>query len=172
MLSKSIEGAINDQINHEFSSAYVYLSMSAFFDRMSYPGFAHWARIQSQEEVVHAMKLFDYLNDRGGRVALKAITEPQSDFSSVVAVFEHALEQEKFVTQLIHRLYEFATTEKDYATQAALVWFINEQVEEEKASTDIVEQLRRIKDDKTALLILDRELAQRPAAQTPGAGEG
>lgn len=165
MLSDSIQGAINDQISYELSSAYVYLSMSAFFDRHSYPGFAHWARVQSREEIIHAMKLFDYVHDRGGQVELLAIPEPQREFESVVAVFELALEQEKSVTKLIHRLYEFAFTERDYATQSALVWFINEQVEEEKNSTDIVEQLRRIKDDKTALLILDRELAQRPLPQ-------
>lgn len=165
MLSKSVEGALNEQIRHEFSSAYVYLSMCAYFERSNFSGFAHWARLQAQEEVVHGMKLFDYLNDRGGVVELQAVEKPPAEFASPLAVFEQALEQEREVTQLIHRLYEVAAEEKDYATQVALEWFITEQVEEEKTGSEVVEQLRLVREDRTGLLLLDREMAQRQPAK-------
>ena len=161
MVSKSIEGAINEQINHELSSAYAYLAMSAFFERKSLPGFASWARVQSQEEVVHGLKLFDYLNDRGGTVLLQSVARPTSAFESPLAVFEAALAQEKKVTESIHRLYALVVEERDYATQVALEWFIAEQVEEEKVGGEIVDQLQMIGDDRTGLLFMDRELGQR-----------
>lgn len=161
MLSKSVEEALNEQIRHEFASAYVYLSMCAYFERSSLSGFAHWARLQAQEELVHGMRLFDYLNDRGGKVVLRAVDQPPADFDSPLSVFEKALEQEREVTGLIHRLYEFAAEEKDYGTQVALEWFITEQVEEEKTGTEIVEQLRMVGDNRAGLLMLDREMAQR-----------
>lgn len=170
MLSDSVEGAINKQINHELSSAYVYLSMSAYFEQANFPGFGHWARVQSQEEIVHAMKLFDYLNDRGGAVRLQAVAEPPADFTSVLEVFETALEQEKEVTKLIHQLYEFVSDERDRATQVLLEWFIQEQVEEEKSTSTVVEQLRLVGDNGTGLLILDRELGARQAQVEEGAG--
>jgi len=164
MLSKSIEGAINDQINHELSSAYAYLAMSAFFERKSFPGFARWVRMQSHEEVVHGLKLVDYVNDRGGTIELHAVERPIGDFESPLVVFETALAQEKKVTELIHRLYAFVVDERDYATQVALDWFIAEQVEEEKVGTEIVDQLRMIGEDRTGLLFMDRELGQRKLA--------
>lgn len=164
MLSESIQKALNEQIAHEFSSAYVYLSMSAYFERSSFPGFAKWTRLQSQEEMIHGMKLFDYLNDRGGRVQLGPIGEPPADFGSPLEVFEQALAQEQGVTRLIHRLYEFVVAEKDYATQVALEWFITEQVEEEKLGGEIVEQLRMVGDNRTGLFLLDRELGARELA--------
>jgi ferritin len=166
MLSDSVQGAINKQINHEFASAYVYLSMSAYFERTNFEGFASWARVQSQEEIVHAMKLFDYLNDRGGVVRLHAVPEPPNEFASPLSVFERALDQEKQVTKLIHELYEFAADERDHPTQVALEWFIQEQVEEEKSISVIVEQLRMVGDNGTGLLLLDRELGARKPAQS------
>lgn len=172
MLSPSIEKAINQQIKHEFSSAYAYLSMSAYFERASFPGFARWARLQSHEEVIHGMKLFDYVNDRGGKVQLQAVAQPAVDFSSPLEVFEAALAQEREVTKLIHELYSFVTDERDYATQVALEWFISEQVEEEKVSVEIVEQLKMVGNDKTGLLILDRELGQRELAEGGGSVTG
>ncbi len=172
MLSDSVEGAINRQINHELSSAYVYLSMSAYFERVNFPGFGHWARVQSQEEIVHAMKLFDYLNDRGGMVRLQAVAEPPADFASILEVFEKALEQEKQVTKLIHQLYELVADERDHATQVALEWFIQEQVEEEKSASTIVEQVRLVGDNGTGLLILDREFGTRQVQADRGAGGG
>lgn len=165
MVSKAIEKAINEQIKHEFSSAYVYLSMSAYFDGQSLPGFATWNRLQAQEEVVHGMRLFDYMNDRGGKVRLHAVDEPPADFKSPLDVFERALEQERRVTGLIHDLYELAVSEKDHATQVALQWFINEQVEEEKTGSEIVERLRMVGDNRTGLLLLDSEMGKRPAKE-------
>lgn len=162
MVSKAIEKAINEQIGQEFSSAYVYLSMSAFFEKQSLPGFAQWARLQAQEEVVHGMRLFDYMNDRGGKVQLHAVEEPPADFKSPLEVFEQALKQERHVTKLIHDLYELAVAEKDHATQVALQWFINEQVEEEKTGSEVVERLRMVGDNLTGLLLLDSEMGKRP----------
>ena len=130
MLSKDIQEAINDQIHHEFHSAYVYLSMSAYFEATSFKGFAHWMRMQAKEEVNHAMRLFDYVNDRNGRVTLKALEQPPANFSAIVETFEQAYAHEQKVTGMIYRLYELATRENDYATQVQLQWFINEQVEE------------------------------------------
>ena len=169
MISPTIQQAINDQIKHEFFSSYLYLSMSASFETLSLPGFASWMRVQSQEEHEHAMKFFDFLNDRNGTVELQALDQPPGEFQSPLDVFEQALAHERKVTALIHRLYELALKENDYATQTLLQWFITEQVEEEKNASQIVEQLKMTGGDSTALLLLDRELAGRGAAS---AGNG
>jgi ferritin len=161
MLSKGIQEAINDQIHHEWHSAYVYLSMSAYLEAANFNGFAQWMRMQSKEEVNHAMKLFDYVNDRNGRVTLKALEQPPVDFKSVLDTFENALKHEMKVTQMIHTLYELATRENDYATQVALQWFINEQVEEEATATKVVDRLKIAGNDGAALLLLDREMGAR-----------
>lgn len=165
MLSKDIQAAINDQIHHEFHSAYVYLSMSAYLEAESLKGFAHWMRVQATEEVNHAMKLFDYVNDRNGRVTLKALEQPPTEFSSVISTFEQAYAHEQKVTGMIHRLYELATRENDYATQVQLQWFINEQVEEEATASEIVDRLKIAGKDGAALLMLDRELGSRTAEE-------
>lgn len=162
-LSKGLQEAINDQIHHEFHSAYVYLSMAAHLESASLKGFAHWMRVQAREEVNHAMKLFDYVNDRNGRVVLKALEQPPADFKSVLAVFEQAYEHEQKVTKMIHDLYELATRENDYATQVQLTWFINEQVEEEATASEVVDRLKIAGNDGAALLLLDRELGARSA---------
>lgn len=169
MLSKDIQEAINDQIHHEFHSAYVYLSMSAYLEAESLKGFAHWMRVQATEEVNHAMKLFDYVNARNGRVTLKALEQPPMDFSSVISTFEQAYAHEQKVTGMIHRLYELATRENDYATQVQLQWFINEQVEEEATASEIVDRLKIAGKDGAALLMLDRELGSRTGEE---GGEG
>jgi ferritin len=161
MLSKAILEAVNDQIHHELYSAYLYLSMSAYLEAVNFRGFAHWMRVQSKEEVNHAMKLFDYVNDRNGRVTFKALEEPPANFKSVLDTFEHAFEHEKKVTGMIYNLYALATNEKDYATQVALQWFITEQVEEENTAMTVVDRLKIAGDDGTALLFLDRELGAR-----------
>lgn len=161
MLSKGIQEAINDQIHHELHSAYVYLSMSAYLEAANFNGFAQWMRMQSKEEVNHAMKLFDYVNDRNGRVVLKALEQPPTDFKSVLDTFENALQHEMKVTRMIHSLYELATREMDYATQVALQWFINEQVEEEATANTVVDRLKIAGNDGAALLILDREMGSR-----------
>lgn len=163
MLSKEIQDAINDQIHHEFHSAYLYLSMCAYMESENFPGFAHWMRLQSTEEVNHAMKLFDYVNDRGGRVTLKGLEQPPANFKSILDTFEQAYEHEKKVTKMIHNLYALATRENDYATQVALQWFITEQVEEEDNAMTVVDRMKIAGTDGAALLFLDRELGSRSA---------
>lgn len=163
MLSKTLQDAMNEQIKNELYSAYIYLSMSAYCEAENLPGFAHWMRLQAQEEVGHAMKFYDFIYDRGGRVALKAIDQPPIEFGSPLDVFEKTLEHEQKVTGMIHNLYALAVQEKDYPSQVFLQWFIDEQVEEEKNASQIVETLKMIGDQGPALIMLDRELAQRQA---------
>src|SRR6478672_11344662 len=158
MFKEAVQDAINEQINQELYSAYTYLSMSAYCESTNLTGFANWMRMQSREEVVHAMRLYDYVVDRGGRVTLGAIDAPPVDFHSPLDVMQQTLEHEQHVTALIEKLYEVALQEHDYATQAALQWFITEQVEEEKSASSIAEQLMMIGDNRTALLMLDMEL--------------
>jgi ferritin len=162
-LSKRLEDAINDQINKELYSAYLYLSMSAYCEAEGLPGFATWMRLQAQEEVGHAMRLFDHVNNRGGRVVLKAIEMPPPVWKSPLKVFEQVLEHEQKVTGLINHLYELALSESDYATQMELQWFVTEQVEEEDSAGQVVEQLRRVGDQPMGLHLLDKELGQRQA---------
>lgn len=163
MLSKTLQDAMNEQIKNELYSAYIYLSMSAYCEAENLPGFAHWMRLQAQEEVGHAMKFYDFICDRGGRVALKAIDQPPIEFQSPLDVFEKTLEHEQKVTGMIHNLYALAVQEKDYPSQVFLQWFVDEQVEEEKNASQIVETLKMIGDQGPALIMLDRELAQRQA---------
>jgi ferritin len=163
MLSKAMQGGLNAQIQHEFSSAYGYLAMSAYCEENNLAGCAHWLRLQAQEEVGHAMKLYDFVHDRGGRVALEAIQQPASKFTSALDVFQQALEQERKISGLIHRLYGMAGKENDYASQALLQWFVTEQVEEEKQAVQIVEQLKLAGEKGPGLLMVDRQLAARPA---------
>ncbi|MGH7168345.1 MAG: ferritin [Nitrospiraceae bacterium] len=165
MLSKALQDAINGQIQHEFYSAYLYLSMSAHFETVHLPGCARWMRLQSQEEASHAMKLFDFVLEREGRVVLQAIEQPPAKFKSPLNVFQQALEHERKVTGMIHGLYELAAKENDYATQVMLQWFINEQVEEERTANDIVEQLKMIGDQPAALFMLDKDLGARGAGE-------
>jgi len=161
MMKKNLQDAVNEQINQEFYSAYLYLAMAAHLARANLPGFANWMRVQFKEEQAHAMKLFEYLLDRGGRVALRAIAAPPATFGSPLAVFQQVLEHERKVTGLIHKLYELAEKEKDYALAGELQWFIKEQVEEEKNATDIVENLKRAGAQVSALMFLDGRLGQR-----------
>jgi ferritin len=164
MLRPTVEQALNDQINHELSAAYLYLSMSAHFDTQGYSGFARWMRLQSQEEIAHGMKLFDFLLARGGKVALQAIEKPPSEFGAPLDVFKRALEHEVSVTALINKLYATAMKESDYVTTAELQWFLTEQVEEEKTAADVVQRLKIANADPNALLLLDRELGSRTGA--------
>ena len=161
MLDTEVQAAINDQIRHELQSAYLYLAMCAHFEAANYRGFAHWIRIQAKEELGHAMRLFDFANERGGRVELQALAAPASSFGEPIAIFEAALDHEKKVTALIHKLHETAGARKDYATQVFLQWFISEQVEEEKTASQIVETLKMIGDNRVALYMLDKELGRR-----------
>jgi ferritin len=163
MLSKIVQDAMNEQIKNELYSAYLYFSMSAYCDSINLPGFAHWMRVQSQEETGHALKFYGYIYDRGGRVVLQALAQPPVEFGSPLAVFEQVLEHERKVTATINNLCTLAAQEKDYASQALLQWFVTEQVEEEKSASLIVEQLKMIGDSKSALLMLDHHLGEREA---------
>jgi ferritin len=161
MLSKAVQDAINEQIKNELYSAYLYLSMSAHFEANNLPGFARWMRLQAQEEQEHALKFFDYMHDRGGMVKLQAIDQPPAEWKSSLAVFEQVLEHEQMVTGMIHRLYELAAKENDYATGIMLQWFITEQVEEEKNAAQIIDTLKLIDAHGTAVLMLDKQLGKR-----------
>jgi ferritin len=161
MFSKKIQDAINEQINKELYSAYLYLSMATQLDAENLPGFAHWMRVQYREETEHALKFYRYVDERGGRVLLKAIDAPPTEFGSPLEVFKAVLEHEQLVTGLINKLYEMALDEKDYATQSLLRWYIDEQVEEEANASYIVETLKLAGEKGNALILLDRQLAQR-----------
>lgn len=153
--------ALNDQIRMELSSGYVYLAMSAQFESQSYDGFARWMRLQGQEELEHAMKLFDYVNRRGGRVVLQAIPCPPENFGTPLEAFRNALSHEQQVTASIHKLFILAGQHEDVATQRELDWFITEQVEEEENAGRAVDLLTRAGEDASALLFLDREFGNR-----------
>lgn len=163
MFSDAMQNALNDQIQREFHSAYLYLSMAAYFEAQNLPGAAHWMRVQAREEAGHAMKIFEFVNERNGRVILQAIEQPPAEFESPAAVFEAALAHEQYITQSINELYALAVKENDYPTQNMLQWFIDEQVEEEKNASDIVNQFKMIGDSPTALFMMDRHLAARQA---------
>jgi ferritin len=159
--SKALQQAMNDQIRKELESAYIYLSMAAWMEDQTLPGFAAWLRQQAREEAGHAMRIFDHLIDRGCQVKLQALKEPPSDFKSPLAVCEAVKKHEQQVTKSIDDVYGLALEDKDYASQVFLEWFITEQVEEEKSSSYILESVRRVEDNQAALVILDRELGQR-----------
>ncbi|MBU1998525.1 MAG: ferritin [Candidatus Omnitrophota bacterium] len=161
-MDKKLQNVFNDQIKNELASGYLYLSMAAWFEAANLEGFAHWMKVQVKEEENHAMKMFDFLNDRGVRVVLQAIPQPEIEFSSVKEIFEKTLAHEKKVTALINKLYELSKSIDDYPASAFLQWFITEQVEEEKNATKILETIKMIKGDgSAALIMLDRELAKR-----------
>jgi ferritin len=164
MLSEKLQDAMNEQINKELYSAYLYLSMSAYSEAENLSGFAGWMRAQAQEEVAHAMRFFDYLNSRGGRVVLKVIDVPPPVWKSPVEMFQQVLEHERKVTGMINRLYELALKENDYAAQTELQWFITEQVEEEESAGQVVEQLKRVFEQPMGLFMLDKQLGERGAA--------
>jgi ferritin len=161
MISNKIEEAFNGQLNAELYSAYLYLSMAAFFESSDLPGFANWMRVQFQEEQFHAMKFYDYIISRNGRVALKQIEAPPSDWDSPMAVFKDTLKHEQKVTSLINELVYLARGQKDNASEIFLQWFVNEQVEEEENDRTIIGQLKMIKESPQALFLMDKEMAQR-----------
>ncbi len=161
MISKKMEKAINEQINAEMYSAYLYLSMAAYFEAENLPGMAGWMRIQTQEETAHALKFFDFINERRGRVVLQAIEQPAKEWKSPLAAFEAAFEHEKLVTGRIDDLVNLAVQEKDHATNAFLQWFVTEQVEEETSVDTIVQMLKMGEKAPGAMFMIDRELGQR-----------
>ena len=161
MPSKKIESALNQQIQSEFYSAYLYLSMSAYCQEIHLDGFAHWLQVQSKEEIGHAMRLYNYLNNRGGRVILQAIDRPPESFKSPRRMFEQILKHEQAISTAVHKLYKLAQDEKDYATEVELQWFIKEQVEEEKTAGDILQKLTLVGDQPATLLMMDHHLGSR-----------
>ncbi len=171
MLGAEIQDAMNEQIKNELYSAYQYLSMAAYCESANLPGFAGWMRAQAREETEHAMKFYDFILDRNGRVVLRGIEEPVVEFGSPLEVFERALGHEQKVTSMINDLYGLAVRENDYASQTFLQWFVTEQVEEEKNAGDVVETLKMVGDKSEALFLLDRELGQRRAEHLGQAGE-
>lgn len=160
MYKKLLE-EMNVQINKELYSAYLYLAMAAHFEVKNLGGFGHWMEKQANEELEHALKFFKFLNELGQPVDLMAIDKPEFDAGSPVRIFEQVLEHEKFVTSRIHLLYELAVTNKEYPSEVFLQWFVNEQVEEEKNATEILESLKLVGDSGNALLMIDRQLAAR-----------
>ena len=161
MIGKAMQDAINDQINKELYSSYLYLSMAAYFEDRNLPGFAHWMHIQEGEEREHAMKFYAHLIERGGRVNLKAIDAPATEWKTSLELFKEVAAHEAKVTASINALYELALKEKDYPAQVLLQWFINEQVEEEKNAAEIVANLQLIDAHGTAVLMLDKTLGKR-----------
>lgn len=161
MISEKMQSALNEQINAELWSAYLYLSMSAYFAEQNLPGFANWMKIQWQEEVSHAMKMFDYVNERGGRVHLKAIEKVETEWKNSVEVFTETLNHERVVSGLINNLVNIAISEADHATNNMLQWFVAEQVEEEATAENLLHQLKMIDGFGHGMLMLDRELSQR-----------
>ncbi len=171
MIGKKMEKALNDQVNAELFSAYLYLSMEAYFKSLNMNGFANWMRVQTQEEVIHATMMYDFINERGGRVTLKAIDGPKTKWDSPLAVFKNIYEHEQKVTGLINNLVDLAIKEKDHATNAFLQWFVNEQVEEESSADAVVQQLKMMKDAPGGIFMLDKELGQRVFTPPATAGQ-
>lgn len=161
MINKAMQDAMNEQINKEFYSSYLYLSMAAYFEEKNLAGFAHWMRIQDVEEREHAMKFYNFILERSGKVTLKALEAPKTEWKSSLELFEEAAAHEAMITASINILYELAMKEKDYPAVTMLQWFITEQVEEEKNAADIVANLKLIEDRGTAVLMLDHRLAKR-----------
>ena len=161
MLADTVRSAMNDQLQMELQSAYVYLGMSAHFESEGLPGMAAWMRRQFDEEQQHAFKFYNFILDRNAQVELKPLDAPPSSYESPLGVFESALAHEQKVTAAINRLYELVAKEKDFASQALLDWFATEQVEEEKTVGQIIDDLKRIGDDGNGLFLLDKDLGTR-----------
>ena len=161
MMNKKLEKAFNNQINKELYSEYLYMSMYAYFDRMNLQGFKNWMNVQMQEEHAHAMGMFNYLHERGGKVVLQAIDKPETDWKSPVELFEHVLKHEQYVTSLINGLMDVADEVKDRAAVSFLDWYLKEQVEEEANVSKVLKTLKMVCDDKNSLYMFDKELATR-----------
>jgi ferritin len=161
MLGKKMEKALNEQINKEMYSAYLYMSMSAHSTNIGLPGFANWFMVQYQEEMEHAMKIYDYVNSHGGKVKLMTIDEPPSDFKDPMDMFRKTLKHEQFVTKCINELVNLSIEEKDHATQIFLQWFVTEQIEEEGNDNDIISKLELAGTDGNGLFMIDKELSTR-----------
>lgn len=171
MLSAKILAAMNKQLNNELYSAYIYLSMSAYSTHIGLKGFANWFMVQYQEEMMHAMKIYDYINNQGGPVKLMAMAQPPTEFESPLDMFEKTLKHERFITKCINDLVDLAIKEKDHATNIFLQWFVTEQIEEEANDNDILAKLKLVGKKGDALLMLDKELAARVFTPPPASQE-
>jgi len=160
-MKDSMNKALNEQINAELYSSYLYLSMSSYFSSINLSGMATWMRVQAQEEMFHSMKIYDFVNERGGRAIMQAIDQPPADWPSTMAVFENVLAHEQKVTSLINNLVDLSMSERDHATTIFLQWFVTEQVEEEANVSGILNKLKMIGNDASSLFALDQELGQR-----------
>jgi ferritin len=169
MIKQPIEDALNDHINLELTSSYLYLSMSAWFGEQELSGAAHWMRLQSQEEHGHALRFFDFLIERNGIVRLQTVAAPQTKWDTPLAVFEHAYRHECEISERIHRLVDLVLEHRDHATHSFLAWFVNEQVEEEATASNIVAKLQLVDNDGRGLLLIDQELGNRVLTPQPGA---
>lgn len=167
MLPEKLEKALNEQLNLELYSAYLYMGIAAYFEQESLKGFAEWNKMQTQEELFHAQKFYNYILDRGGNLELNAIDKPKSGWTSSYEAFKAAAEHEGLVTKSINNLAAIARESADYATESFLQWFINEQVEEEANVNEIVGQLKQMQDAPGAVYMLNKELGQRPAPVNP-----
>lgn len=165
MLDQHLQEALNHQLNDEFYSAYLYLSMSAYCDQNYLPGFAHWMHTQSKEEIHHAMRLYALLMDHSATIILEEIPKPPATFSSILEMAKQANDHEKEISRKIEELFELAAQQKAYALRSQLQWFLVEQVEEEKSADILMQQVKMAQDDTAALLMLDRELADRQAPE-------
>jgi ferritin len=161
MIKDKIQDALNKQLNAELYSSYLYLSMAAYFESINLKGFANWMRVQAQEELMHAMKFYDFINERGGRVTLTPIDGPPTQWDSPLAVFEHVYQHEQKVTGLINNLVNLTISEADHATNNFLQWFVAEQVEEESSADEVVQKLKIAGDRGGGLFMLNQELGQR-----------
>lgn len=171
MIKKNMQDALNAQFNREIYSAYLYLSMAAYFESINLKGFANWMAVQRQEELAHAMKFYQYIIDRGGRVLLAAVAGPPTEWASPLKVFEATRAHEQKVTGYINDLVTLALKEKDHATHTFLQWFVTEQVEEEASVDGVVKKLALMSGAPGGIFLLDRELAQRVFTPPPAAGQ-
>ncbi len=165
MINEKVGKVLNDQVNKELYSSYLYLSMSAYFSDLGLLGFANWTRIQAQEELAHSMLIYDFLVDRGEKVVLESVDKPQNEWKGPLHVMEEVLKHEMYVTALINHIVNVAEEVKDRATMSYMNWFVDEQVEEEANAQDIISKLKLIGDDKSALYLLDKDLAARVFVQ-------
>ncbi len=167
MLHDKMSKALNEQMNWELYSSYIYLAMSAHFEQVNLRGFAHWMRVQTMEEITHFKRFYDFVTARGGRVVLSQIKTPPSEWKSPLDAFEDVLKHEQEVTRRIHHLADLAAELKDHATGSLLKWFIDEQVEEEASTDEIIQNLKLNQDAPSGLYLIDKELAARPFTVPP-----
>lgn len=165
MLKENVEEALNEQINAELYAAYLYQSMAAHFEDQSLGGFAHWMDLQAEEELEHARKIYDFVNERGGRVVLMGIDKPKTKWESGLEAFEDSLDHEKKVTKMINDLVALADEENDYATHSFLQWFVDEQVEEEDSVGEIVDRLKLVSDSNQGIFMMDDRLGARTESE-------